>query len=76
MDPPWMSEFIKSKIHQHNSIYKKFQNNSWSAAEYDVLQRANAEVSEKIYKKKSDYYNILPKNCQTLQLILKHTGLY
>ena len=75
--PPWMSEFIKSKIYCcNNSIYKKNQNSSRSAAEYDILQQAITEVSEMIYKKGNDCCNVIAKiTCQNLQLVPKHTDL-
>ena len=47
-----MSEFLKLKIHLCNSILKKIQNSSRSAAESNILQQAVAEVLEIIYKKK------------------------
>ena len=59
-DPPWMSEFFtKLKIHWHNSIYKKFQNSSRNAAEYNILQQAIAEVSELIYLIRSKIINTM-----------------
>ena len=58
-DPPWMTDFIKSKIEWRSNIYKIFQNSSKNLAEYNKLQQAIAEVSDLIYEKKNDYYNAL-----------------
>ena len=72
-----MTDFIKSKIEWQNNIYKTFQNSSKNLAEYNILQQAISEVSDLIYEKKNNYYNALAKkNCQTLKLVPKHTGLY
>ena len=60
-DPPWMTDFIKSKIEWRNNIYKTFQNSSKNLAEYNILQQAISEVSDLIYEKKNDYYNALAK---------------
>ena len=59
--PPWMTDFIKSKIEWWNNIYKTFQNSSKNLAEYNILQQAISEVSDLIYEKKNDYYNALAK---------------
>ena len=58
-NPPWMTDFIKSKIEWRSNIYKIFQNSSKNLAEYNKLQQAIAEVSDLIYEKKNDYYNAL-----------------
>ena len=58
-DPPWMTDFIKSRIEWQNSIYKSFQNSSNNLAQYNTLQQAIIEVSDFIYEKKNDYYNAL-----------------
>ena len=47
-DPPWMTDFIKSKIEWRNSIYKTFQNSSKNLAQYNTLQHAITEVSDLI----------------------------
>ena len=39
-DPPWMTDFIKSKIQWINSIYKNYQNSSKSNAYFETLQLA------------------------------------
>ena len=60
-DPPWMTDFIKSRIEWQNSIYKSFQNSSNNLAQYNTFQQAIIEVSDFIYEKKNDYYNALAK---------------
>ena len=60
-DPPWMTDFIKSKTEWRNNIYKTFQNSSKNLAEYNILQEAISEVFGLIYEKKNDYYNALAK---------------
>ena len=37
IDPPWMTEYIKSKIHWKNCIYNQY-------IDYDILQQAISEV--------------------------------
>ena len=61
-DPPWMTDFIKSKIEWQNNIYKFFQNSSKNLAEYNILLwQAITELSDLTYEKKNDYYNVLAK---------------
>ena len=43
-DPPWITEFIKSKIQWRNSTYKNFQNSSKNLAEYNLLHYTIIEV--------------------------------
>ena len=55
-NPPWMTEFIKSKIQWRNNICKTFQNSSKNLAEYNnTLHSAIIEVSDLIYEKKNEY---------------------
>ena len=54
-DPPWMTDFIKSKIEWRNNIYKTFQNSSKNLAEYNILQQAISEISDLIYEKSANY---------------------
>ena len=44
-----------------NSICKTFQNSSNNLTEYNTVQHAIIEVSDSIYEKKNDYYNVLGK---------------
>ena len=60
-DPPWTTDFIKSKIEWQNSIYRTFENSSKNLAQYNILQQAITEVCDLIYEKKDDYYNALAK---------------
>ena len=37
-DPPWMTEFIKFKIQQHNSTYKNYHQKISKSLDYEILQ--------------------------------------
>ena len=56
-DPPWMTEFIKLKIQQHNSIYKNYHQKN--CLDYEILQSEIENVASIISERKSDYYNKL-----------------
>ena len=58
-DPPWMTEYIKSKIHWKNCIYNQYVNSLRNHADYDILQQAISEVSEFVDNAKNNYYDNL-----------------
>ena len=58
-DPPWMTEYIKSKIHWKICIHNQYVNSSRSHADYDILQQAISEVSELVDNAKNNYYDKL-----------------
>ena len=58
-DPPWMIEYIKSKIHWKNCIYNQYVNSSRNHADYNILQQAVSEVSELTDNAKNNYYDKL-----------------
>ena len=58
-DPPWMNDFVKSKIklkNQHSKIYTK---NGYRCNDHPQLKEAPVLVSQIIAKRKEDYHNIL-----------------
>ena len=57
-DPPWMTEYIKSKIHWKNCIYNQYMSSSRNHADYDILQQAISEVSELVDDTKINYYGV------------------
>ena len=75
-DPFWMTDFIKSSIKWPSSIYKLFK-------KVPIISQ-NIIHCNRLLQKYLTWYMIkrmittmpLPKNCQTLQLVSKHTGLY
>ena len=56
-DPPWVTEFIKLKIQQRNSIYKNHHEKSSKNLDYEIPQSEIENVASIIFKRKSDYYN-------------------
>ena len=56
---PWMTEYIKSKIHWKKFIYKQYVNSSRNHADYDILQQVISEVSELVDDAKSNYDDML-----------------
>ena len=57
-DPPWMTEYIKTKI-QRDNIYKNYLRSSKNNHDFKCLQSAIDDVSNTISKRRSDYYNQL-----------------
>ena len=58
-DPPWMNDFVKSKIklkNQHSKIYTK---NGYRCNDHLQLKEAPVLVSQITAKRKEDYHNIL-----------------
>ena len=55
-DPPWMIEFIKSKIPWKNCIYNQYANSSRTHGDYEILQEAISEVSVLVDNAKNKYY--------------------
>ena len=44
-DPPWMSDFVKSKIKWKNQLYKRYTNNDCKCNDYLRLKEATVLVS-------------------------------
>ena len=57
-DPPWMTEYIKTKIQQCDNIYKNYLRSSKNNQDFKCLLSA-VDVSNTICKRRSDYYNQL-----------------
>ena len=54
-----MTEYIKQKTIQKNSIHNKYQNGSRNYADYVLLKQATLEVSELTGDAKNSYYDKL-----------------
>ena len=60
-DPPWMTNYLKHKIHCKNSLYLKYLKHGKRNCDYIELQRSIEEVSEDISKIKEQYYDCLDR---------------
>ena len=58
-DPPWMNDFVKSKIKWKNQLYKIYTKNGYKYNDYLKLKEATVLVSQVIAKRKEDYHNFL-----------------
>ena len=58
-DPPWMNDFVKSKIKWKNQLYKIYTKNGYKCNDYLRLKEATVLVSQIIAKRKEDYHNII-----------------
>ena len=54
-----MTEFIKLKMQQCNSIFRNFHQKSSKSLDYEILKSDVENVASIIYQRKSDYYNKL-----------------
>ena len=54
-DPPWMNDFVKSKIKWKNQLYKIYTKNGYKYNDYLKLKEATVLVSQVIAKRKEDY---------------------
>ena len=54
-DQPWMNEFIKIKIQQHNSIYKNYNKKTSKSFDYEILKSEIENAAIIISERKSDY---------------------
>ena len=51
-DPPWMNDFVKSKIKWKNQLYKIYTKNGYKHNDYLQLKEATVLVSQVIAKEK------------------------
>ena len=58
-DPPWMTEYIKTRIQQRGNIYKHYLRSSKNNQNFQCFKSATEDVSHTICKRESDYYNQL-----------------
>ena len=66
-DPPWMTNYLKQKIHCKNSLYLRYLKHGKRNCDYIELQRSIEEVFEDISKSKEQYCDCLAKklnNCK------------
>ena len=60
-DPPWMTNYLKYKIHCKKGLYLKYLKHGKRNCDYTELQRFTEEISKDISKSKEHYYNYLAK---------------
>ena len=60
-DPPWMTNYLKYKIHCKNSLYLNYLKHGKKNCDYIELQRSIEEVSGAIFKSKEPYHDCLAK---------------
>ena len=72
-DPPWMNDFVKSKIKWKNQLYKIYTKNGYKCNDYLQLKEATVLVSQVIAKRK-EHYQTSKLNIQ--KLVPKHTGQF
>ena len=60
-DPPWMFEYLKSKIKWLNKIYAEYHNENNESVDYITMQNVIADVSELVCKIKDDYHKQLAR---------------
>ena len=72
-DPPWMNDFVKSKIKWKNQLYKIYTKNGYKCNDYLQLKEATVLVSLVIAKRK-EHYQTSKLNIQ--KLVPKHTGQF
>ena len=58
-DPPWMNDFVKSKIKWKNQLYKVYTKNEYKCNDYLRFKKATVLISQVIAKRKEDYHNII-----------------
>ena len=51
-DQPWMTEFIKIKTQQHNSIYKNYHKKTSNSLDYKILKSEIENVASIISERK------------------------
>ena len=58
-NPPWMNDYVKSKIKWKNQLYNTYVKNGYKFNDHLHFQERTNLVSEVIVKRKQDYYNNL-----------------
>ena len=58
-DPPWLNDFVKSKIKWKNQLHKIYTKNGYKYNDYVQLKEATVLVSQVIAKRKEDCHNVL-----------------
>ena len=55
-DPPWINDFVKTKIKFENQLYNTNIKNGYKDTDYNMLQEAINGVSKIIGKRKEVYH--------------------
>ena len=66
-DPPWLTEKIKNKTAQKNSIYKSYIVSSKHSCNYQRFQCISGELFYLIEKTKKEHHNNLSMRLNNLQ---------
>ena len=70
-DPPWMNDFVKSKIKWKSQLYKICTKNVYKCNDYLRLKDATILVSQVIAVRKEDYHNIIASKFNNWKTIAK-----
>ena len=54
-DPPWMSNFVKTRIKYKNQLYNTYTKNGYKDNDYNMLQEVRNEASKIINKRKEEF---------------------
>ena len=54
--PPWMNDFVKTKIKFKNQLYNTYIKNGYKGNDYNMLQEAINEGCKFISEKKEEYH--------------------
>ena len=57
-DPPWMNDFVKTKIKLKNQLYNAYIKNGYKDNAYNMLQEVINKVSKIISKRKEEQRRI------------------
>ena len=58
-DPPWINDFVKSKVEWKNQLHKIYTKNGYKCNDYLPRKEATVLNSQVIAKRKEDYHNII-----------------
>ena len=59
-DPPWMTQYLKSKINWHNNVYQEYhRKRNHSAGDFIFLENVISVVLDLIFNRKNVYHNQL-----------------
>ena len=73
-DPPWMTNYLKYKIHCKKGLYLKYLKHGKRNCDHIELQTSIEEVSEDISESKKQYYDYLAKKLNNPKIAPKLTG--
>ena len=71
-DPPWMNDFIKSKLKWKNQLYETYAKIGYKLSDHLHLQQAVNLASEEVAKRKQDYCNKLALRLKYIMVNFKN----